>query len=249
MLNNPTMEKLAELKLTGMLKAFREQEEMPDVVSLSFEERFGLMLDREVTDRDNRKLNSRLKKAKLKQNACVEDIDYRHKRGLDKSQMTQLISCKWVREKNNVIIIGPTGTGKSYIAEALAQKACREGHSALRTRFPTLMKELEIAENDGRYPKMMKSLAKTALLVIDDFGLDQLTSKQRRNFLELLEDRYSFRSIIVTSQFPVKKWHDIIGDPTLADAILDRLVHNAYKITLKGESMRKTKRNLTQTGH
>lgn len=245
-LNNPTMEKLDGLKLVGMLKAFREQEGMPEIGSLSFEERFGLMLDREAMERDNRKLKSRLKKAKLKLNACVEDIDYSHRRGLDKSVMAQLISCKWVRDKNNVIIIGPTGTGKSYLAEALANNACREGFDAMLERFPKLMKELEIAENDGRYSRLMKAIAKTALLVIDDFGLDTLTPRQRRNLLEVLEDRYNVRSIIVTSQFPVDKWHGIIGDPTLADAILDRLVHNSYKITLKGDSMRKTKRNLTE---
>lgn len=244
MLNNQTMEKLQELKLTGMLKGFKEQIEMPEIGSLSFEERFGLMLDREVTERENRKLKNRLKKAKLKLNGCIEDIDYRHKRGLDKSLVTQLSTCRWIRDHNNLLIVGPTGTGKSYISEALANKACRDGYSALRTRFPVLMKELKIASDDGRYPKMMKSLAKTDLLVIDDLGPEPLTAEQRRNLLEIFEERYGFRSTIVTSQLPVNKWHDVIGDPTLADAILDRLVHNAYKITLKGESMRKTRKML-----
>jgi len=243
---NQTMEKLAELKFTGMLKALKEQMEMPEIGSLSFEERFGLILDREAIERENRRLANRLRKAKLKFGACVEDIDYRHKRGLDKSLMTQLSTCRFVREKNNVIIIGPTGTGKSYIAESLAQKACREGYTALRMRFPYLTRELEIANDDGRYQKILKSLAKIDVLVIDDFALDPLTSKQRRNLLEILEDRYDSRSTIVTSQLPVNKWHEIIGDPTFADAILDRLVHNAYKITLKGESMRKTRKKLTE---
>jgi len=247
-LTNQTMEKLAELKFTGMLKALKEQMEMPEIGSLSFEERFGLILDREATERENRRLANRLRKAKLKLGACVEDIDYRHKRGLDKSLMTQLATCRFVHEKNNVIIIGPTGTGKSYIAEALAQKACREGYSALRTRFPNLTRELEIAEHDGRYFKITKSLAKTDVLTIDDFGLDPLTAKQRRNLLEILEERYNLRSTIVTSQLPVNKWHEMIGDQTLADAILDRLVHNAYKITLKGESMRKMRKKLTENG-
>lgn len=244
MLTNPTIEKLSELKLTGMLKAFKEQEDIPEIGSLNFGERFGLMLDRESTERENRRLANRLRKAKLRLNACIEDIDYRHKRGLDKSLVAQLASCQWIREHNNLLIVGPTGTGKSYIAEAMANKACRDGYTALRIRFPILMRELKIAENDGRYPKMMKSMAKTDLLVIDDIGSDPLSAEQRRNLLELFEDRYAARSTIVTSQLPVNKWHDVIGDPTLADAILDRLVHNAYKITLKGESMRKTKKML-----
>lgn len=246
MLTNQTMEKLAELKLTGMLKAFKEQMEMPEIGSLSFEERFGLILDGEAIERENRKLTNRLRKAKLKLGACVEDIDYRHKRGLDKSLMMQLATCQFVHEKNNVIIIGPTGSGKTYIAEALAQKACREGYTSLCERFPRFMKELDVANEDGRYPAIIKSLAKTHVLAIDDFALDPLTVKQRRNLLEVLEDRYDFRSTIVTSQLPVNKWHEMIGDPTLADAILDRLVHNAYKITLKGESMRKTRKKLTK---
>ena len=249
MLTHPTLEKLHSLKLNGMAKALEEQIQMEDLKELSFEERLGLLVDREVTERRNRKLRTLLKKAKLRLNASLEDIDYRHPRGLDKSLTLSLASCQWVEEHNNILITGPTGVGKSYLACALAQKACREGYRTLYFRLTRLLQELTMARGDGRYGKMLINLAKNDLLVIDDWGLAPLDDHGRRDILEILEDRHNVRSTLVTSQIPVQNWHEIIGDPTLADAILDRLVHNAYKITLKGESMRKKLKSLTQAGH
>ncbi len=248
MLTHPTLEKLRSLKLSGMATALEEQIQM-DAKELTFEERLGLLVDREVTVRRNRKLQTLLKKAKLRLNASIEDIDYRHPRGLDKSLILSLASCQWIEEHNNILITGPTGVGKSYLACALAQKACREGYRTLYFRLPRLLQELTMARGDGRYAKMLINLAKNDLLVIDDWGLVRLDDHGRRDILEILEDRHNIRSTIVTSQLPLNNWHEIIGDPTLADAILDRLVHNAYKITLKGESMRKRLKSLTQAGH
>lgn len=245
MLNHPTLDKLQALKLTGMYKALSEQMAMVDLVDLSFEERLGLLVDREMTERDTRRLSTRLRKAKLRQSACIEDLDYRHPRGLDKSLLATLATCQWIRERHNVLITGPTGIGKTWIACALGHKACREGFTALYVRLPRLLQELPISKGDGRYVKLMASLAKTDLLLLDDWGLATLSDENRRDLLELLEDRHDRRATIVTSQFPVEHWHEAIGDPTLADAILDRLVHNAYKITLKGESMRKRRAKLT----
>lgn len=245
MLNHPTLDKLQALKLTGMYKALCEQMAMSDLADLRFEERLGLLVDREMTERDTRRLGTRLRKAKLRQSACIEDLDYRHPRGLDKSLLTSLATCHWIRERHNVLITGPTGIGKTWIACALGHKACREGFTALYVRLPRLLQELPIAKGDGRYVKLMASLAKTDLLLLDDWGLATLSDENRRDLLELLEDRHDRRATIVTSQFPLEHWHEAIGDPTLADAILDRLVHNAYKIILKGESMRKRRVKLT----
>lgn len=245
MLNHPTLDKLHALKFTGMAKALSEQIALPEIENLAFEERLGLLVDREMTERDERRLKSRLRKARLKQLACIEDIDYRHARALDRSLMVDLASCQWIKKHLNILITGPTGVGKTWIACALAQKACREGYSAQYLRLPRLLEELPLAKGDGSYPKRLTSLAKMDVLILDDWGLSKLTSDQRRDLLEILEDRHDMRSTIVTSQLPINKWHQIIGDPTLADAILDRLVHNAYKINLKGESMRKKKANLT----
>lgn len=244
MLIHPTLDKLKALRFTGMVRALEEQMNMPQISDLIFEDRLGLMIDREVTERENRRLNSRLKKARLRQQASIEDIDYRHPRGLDKSLMAHLATCTFISEHHNLIITGPTGSGKTYLSCAIAQKACREGFSAHYIRLPRLLPELHIAKGDGRYGRLLASFAKTDLLVLDDWGLIPLTDEQRHDLLEITEDRYNLRSTLVVSQFPVENWHDLIGDPTLADAILDRLVHNAYKITLKGDSMRK--RNLTQ---
>jgi DNA replication protein DnaC len=244
MLRHPTLEKLHTLRLTAMVKAYEEQLALPDVETLSFDERLGLMVDRELTERENRRLTTRLRKAKLRHRGAIEDIDYRHRRGLDKVLLTQLAAGTWLREHLNVLITGPTGIGKSWIACALAQKACRDGFSAHYVRVPRFLRELTIARGDGSYHKLLASLAKTDLIVLDDFGSGQLSDEHRRDLLEILEDRYGLRSTLVTSQFPVERWHDVLGDPTLADAILDRLVHNAYKLNLEGESMRKKQRTI-----
>lgn len=246
MLIHPTLEKLQTLRLAGMLKAFNEQLQMSDIHSLGFEERFGLLVDRELTERDNRRLGTRLKKARLRQSACLEDLDVKTSRGLDKALILSLAACTWIARSLNVLICGPTGVGKSYLACALAHKACLEGFSTLYLRLPRLFEDLRLAKADGRYGKLMLGYAKTDLLILDDWGLTSMTDPQRRDLLELLEDRYGRRSTIVTSQLPVSAWHEAIGDPTLADAILDRLVHNAHKIELKGESMRKHAISLDQ---
>ncbi len=247
MLTYPTLDKLKAMRFTGMARALEEQMQMAEIDSLSFEERLGLLIDREMTERENRRLTTRLRKAKLRQNAAIEDMDYRHPRGLDRSLMAKLSSCQWISQHLNVLITGPTGCGKTYIACALAHKACREGYTANYTRLPRLLQELHIAKGDGRYGKLLAGFAKTHLLILDDWGLAKLIDEQRHDLLEILEDRHGLRSTVVAAQLPVDNWHEIIGDPTLADAIMDRLIHNAYKINLKGESMRKGKSKLTQT--
>ncbi len=239
MLTHPTLDKLQSLRLSGMYQALSEQMRMPDIGDLSFEERLGLLVDREMTERDDRRLKTRLHKATLRQAACIEDIDYRHPRGLDKALMLRLATCQWVREHQNILLTGPTGIGKTWLACALGQQACRAGSSVLYLRLPRLLQEMPIAKGDGRYAKVMAALAKTDLIILDDWGLAQFGDESRHDVLELLEDRHGRRATIVTSQFPVAHWHEAIGDPTLADAILDRLVHNAYKFALKGDSMRK----------
>ncbi len=249
MLNHPTLDKLQDLRFTGMAKALTEQMALPDIDELSFEERLGLLVDREMTEREDRRLTTRLRQAKLKQNACIEDIDFKRPRGLDKSLILDLAQCQWIKRHLNLLITGPTGVGKTWVACALAQKACREGFTSLYLRLPRLLQELPIAKGDGTYTRLMNRLAKVDVLILDDWGLSKLIAEQRRDLLEILEDRHDNRSTIVTSQLPLDQWHHIIGDPTLADAILDRLVHNAYKINLKGESMRKRKTKLTAPTH
>ena len=245
MLTHPIMEKLEIMKFYGMRKAFEEQLQMADIEKLSFEERFGLIVEREKTEREDRRLKTRLRKARLRLAASIEDIDFNHPRGLDKELILSLASCQWIKAHHNIFITGPTGVGKTYLACALAQKACREGHSALYLRLPKLFADLGLAKGDGRYSKLLSGLAKTNLLVLDDWGLSKLNKEQQRDFLEIIEDRYELQSTVITSQLPVSHWHEIIGDPTMADAILDRMVHNAYKIDLKGGSMRKKKTTLT----
>lgn len=245
MLLHPTLEKLNTLRFTGMAAALDEQMRMNSLADMSFEERLGLLLDRETAARETRRMQTRLRAAKLRQDGCIEDIDFRHPRGLDKSLVLRLAGCGWIKERNNLIITGPTGVGKTYLACAFAQKACREGLNTLYLRTTKLFEDLALAKGDGRYLKLLKAFAKADLLVLDDYGLIQLGREQRHDLLEILEDRHGLKSTLVTSQLPVDHWHEQIGDPTMADAILDRLVHTAHKIQLTGESMRKKKANLT----
>ena len=247
MLNHPTLDKLHTLKFTGMAAALADQMVTPGIDELSFEERLGLLVDRELTERDNRRITNRLRRAKLRHNATLEDLDTRYPRGIDRGLLQSLAACQWVHEHLNVLITGPTGVGKTWLACALANKACREGYSAQYLRLTRLLRELMIAKGDGQYPKLLASLAKVDVLILDDWGLLKLSAENRRDLLEVLEDRHARRSTIATSQLPIEQWHGVIGDATLADAILDRLVHNAYRINLKGESMRKRQSTLTTT--
>jgi DNA replication protein DnaC len=242
---HPTLETLQRLRLRGMYKALQEQLQMPETDSLCFEDRLGLLLEREVTERETRRLRSRLKQAKLRENAAIEDIDYRANRGLEKALMTRLAACQSIGEHLNVLITGPPGAGKTWIACAMANKACREGYTARYLRLPRLLQEPGIARADGRYPKLLAELARTDLLVLDDWGLTPLNDEQRRDLLEILDDRFNARSTLLTSQLPIDHWHEYLADPTLADAILDRLVHCAYKLNLSGESLRKKAADLT----
>ena len=250
MLTHPIIDKLDQLKCLGMATALTEQLQSTACDALSFEERLGLLVDRETTVRDDRRMTNRLRRAKLRHpNACIEDVDFRHPRGLDKSLILSFACGRWLREHLNILITGPCGVGKSWLACALAHQACRDGFSALYLRLPRLLHDIAIARGDATYPKLLASFAKLDLLVLDDFGLAKLNADHRRDLLEILEDRYATRSTLVTSQLPIEKWHDLFGDPTFADAILDRLVHNAYKLKLKGGSMRKKKASLTQADH
>jgi DNA replication protein DnaC len=239
MLNEQTFDKLYGLKLFGMAEGFKEQIQQPALRDLSFEERFGLLVDRQWTFKEDCRLQRLLKEAKLKLNACAEDIDYKHPRNIDKSMMMNLLSCHWIQKYQNVIISGPTGVGKTFLACALAQKACRQGYRVFYIRLSKLLYHLALSKADGSYPKTMRKLLKTQLLVLDDFGLAPLSDPERRDLLEVIEDRHGTSATLLTSQLPIENWHEHIGDPTIADAILDRLIHNAHCINLKGGSMRK----------
>ncbi len=239
MLNEQTFDKLYAMKLLGMAEGFKEQLEQPSFRDLSFEERFGMLVERHWTWRENKRLSRLLKEAKLKLQACIEDIDYRTSRGLEKSLIMSLASCNWIRNHQNVLISGPTGIGKTFIACALAQRACREGFRTFYIRSPQFFYQIALARADGSYGTLMKRLSKTDLLAIDDLGLTPLTDAERRDLLEVIEDRNGSGSTLITSQLPVDHWHDHIRDPTIADAIMDRLIHNAHRIQLKGGSMRK----------
>ena len=246
MLTQPTVEKLHAMRLGAMADAFVEQTRNPAMAGLCFEERFGLIVDHQMTALENRRMQSRLKSARLRLSASVEDLDLRSNRGLDRSQVLSLAQNQWVRSHQNILITGPTGAGKSYLACALAHKACRDGHTVLYQRLPRLLQEIAVARHDGRYHKLMAQLGKCEVLVLDDLLIAPISRDDQRELLEVVEERYDRKATVITSQLPVKAWHDAMQDPTLADAILDRLVHNAYKVELKGESMRRKRSLLDQ---
>ncbi len=245
MLSHPTLERLRSLQLRGMAAGLEDQLKTKDIGSLSFEERLGLLLDREATSRADRRLKARLTQAKLRVNASVEDIDHAARRNLDKGVLLELAGCSWIARHQNLVITGPTGVGKTYLACALAHKACLGGHKAFYQRLPRLLHDLEIAKGDGRYRTLLAGLQRIDLLILDDWGVTPLTDANRRDLLELLDDRYVTRSTLITSQLPVSGWHDYLADPTLADAILDRFIHNAHHLDLRGDSMRNPKSSLT----
>jgi len=250
MLNNQTVQTLRSLKLTGMAEGLEQQQAQPSThAELSFDERLALLVDREATYRNNNKVTRLLKAAKLKLQAYPEDIDYRHPRGLQKSQFADLLSSHWIHQHHNVLITGPTGCGKTYLGCVLATQACRHGFSVRYFRTSRLLEALNIAHGDGRFTKLITQLAKTDLLILDDWGLEKMTLSQRNDLLEIMEDRHGLKSTLITSQLPIIHWHKAIGDATLADAILDRLLHNSHKLTLKGESMRKVMSELTESDH
>ena len=250
MLNNETLNNLHTLKLIGMADALEQQLTQPAThEDLSFDERIALLVDREVTYRKNIKTNRLIKTAKLKQRALPEDIDYKHPRDLKKSQLADLLSCQWIQQHNNVLLTGSTGCGKTWLACALGMQACRQGLSVRYFRSARLFADLSIAHGDGRYLRLIKQLSKVDLLILDDWGLEKLNLVQRNDLLEIMEDRHGSKSTLIAGQIPVNQWHKAIGDATLADAILDRLVHNAHKINLKGESMRKAKNTVEESDH
>jgi len=240
MLNEPTVQRMGALRLHGMLEAWQQQQRQADMATLAFDERFALLIEAEWLYRENQRLSRALKEAKLKLgHACIEDIDYAARRELDRAQVRQLATCRWVDEHHNVLITGATGTGKTFVACALAHKACRHGHRAVYRRASRLFDELTLARADGTYARLLQRLARIDVLVIDDWALAAVQEQERQDLLEVLEDRHGTRSTVVTSQLPVPKWHAHIGDPTLADAICDRLLHNAHRLVLKGPSRRK----------
>lgn len=246
MLLHPVIQQLRTLKLDGMALALQEQQEQASIRELSFEERLTLLVERERAIRDTKGMQRRLAAARLKLNVSIEEVDLKHPRGLDAKLLRSLQNGQWIAEKRGVIITGPTGVGKTFIGCALAHQACRQGFTALYAQTGRLLQEMTLAKGDGRYLKLLASIAKVNVLILDDWGLDLPTAEGRRILLEILDDRYERSSTIITSQFPTSAWHANLGDPTLADAILDRVLHHAYRIELKGESLRKKPRRLTQ---
>ena len=241
MLNQPTLEKLRTLRLTGMVEAFTEQLAQP-LPDLDFESRLALLVEREWTIRENRRLKRRLTQAKFQQPACVENIDYQHPRGLNKSKVLELSQCQWIRNHFSLLITGPTGCGKTFLACALSHKACLQGFTSRYYRLPRLWHELKVAKANGTYSQWLAQTAKINVLILDDWGLAALDDEQRRDLLEILDDRYQKSSTVITSQLPTTLWHEYLNDATIADAILDRVLHQGVKLELQGESLRKTKK-------
>ncbi|HEU0149875.1 MAG TPA: IS21-like element helper ATPase IstB [Bradyrhizobium sp.] len=242
MLTHPTLDQLRALKLDGMAQAFVELAAQEEVKNLAHAEWLALLLDREVADRNTRRFQTRLRAARLRHSqAAIEDVDYRTPRRLDKALFQQLGSCRWIAEHRGLLVTGPCGVGKSWLACALAQKACRDGYTVHYARVPRLFADLDLAHGDGRFARLFRMLVKVDLLVLDDWGPDRLSASQRRDLMEIVEDRHGRGSLLITSQLPVTTWHEVIGEPTLGDAILDRIVHNAYRLELDGPSMRKIK--------
>jgi DNA replication protein DnaC len=240
-----SIDKLRTMRLTGMARALEEQLLQPDIGRVAFDERLAMLIDREEVDRHNAALAQRLRLARLRQAACLEDIDYRQPRGLDRALMRSLASGRWLAEHNNVLVLGPTGAGKSFVACALGNQAARQGHAVRYQRLPRLLDELAMARAEGRYTRLLSRLSKISLLVLDDWMLAKLTADQRRDLMEVIDDRHQRGSTLLATQVPVERWHEQIGDPTYADSILDRLVHNAYRIELRGVSMRQQRARLS----
>ena len=239
MLTHPTTERLRELGLAGMARALEEQRRQPEALDLSFEDRLAMLVDRESLERDSKRLATRLRFAGLRQQATPEDVDHRAARGLDRAVFHRLTSGEWIERHQDVLVTGPTGTGKTWLSCALGHRACRDNRPVLYQRVPRLLEGLALARGDGRYARMLKSLARVQLLILDDWAITPLTADQRRDIMEIIDDRHDRASTIVTSQVPVELWHEHIGNPTIADAVLDRLVHGAHRLELRGESIRK----------
>jgi len=251
MLKNPVHDGLKSLRLHSMARAYEEQDSMPDIRQYTFDDRLGMMLDREIVARGNRRLERRIRQAGFKHgSACMENIDYRSDRGLNRSLLMSLSSCRWVHEKHGVLITGATGTGKTWLSCALGHKACMEGYTVLYRRMAPLLREMEVSRDTGDMNRLMTKLVKPDLLILDDWGMEKLNSRQSLHMLEIAEERYGTGSLVISSQLPVSRWHETLHDPTIADAILDRIVHNSHRIELgtgsNAESMRKLHSGITE---
>lgn len=249
MLTNPTLETLRSMRLYGMAQAYTEQTQQPEITTMSFDDRFAMIVDHEWSCRQDRRLARLLKEAKLKISACPEDIDYNRPRGLDRSVMRSLVTCDWIRQHHNALVSGPTGVGKTFVVCALAFAACRQGFSARYWRLSKLLFEISLARGDGSYGNLLNRLSRVDLLVIDDWGISPISEQETRDILDIVDDRSLTRSTIIASQLPLEEWYSSMADPSMAEAILDRLVHNAYKIVMKGESMRKPSTPLKVPDH